>query len=249
MPDASFLFFLANIASSCYLCTCSPIYITYQMKLSEIKFPSSIFITGIGTDVGKSFATGWLAREMNAAGVNCITQKMIQTGNSGKSEDIDRHRKIMGTGYFKADTDGTTAPVIFSYPASPHLAAEIDGKNIDLDKISCATKKLEQEFGHVLIEGAGGLMVPICGEFLTADYIVREKLPVAVTVTGQLGSINHALLTFNALKTYGIELFAVIYNPFFDKDHTICSDTRKYLRDWLSSHFPDAYWWEMPTIE
>lgn len=220
-----------------------------QMKISEIKFPSSIFITGIGTDVGKSFATGWLAREMNAAGLDCITQKMIQTGNCGKSEDIDRHRQIMGIDYLKVDTEKKTAPVIFSYPASPHLAAEIDGKEINLDKIAEATKELQQEFKHVLVEGAGGLMVPICGDYLTADYIVREKMPVIVTVTGQLGSINHALLTFNALKSYGINLFGVIYNPFFDKDETICNDTRKYLRTWLSSHFPDAHWWEMPVIE
>ncbi len=219
------------------------------MDLSKINFPSSLFVTGIGTDVGKSFATGWLAREMNAAGIHCITQKMIQTGNVGRSEDIDRHRKIMGIDYLKADIDGTTAPIIFTYPASPHLAARLDGKEIDLDKISKATKVLEEEFGHVLIEGAGGLMVPLKGDYLTADYIADLHLPVVVTVTGQLGSINHALLTFKALESYGINLFAVIYNPFFDKDDTICSDTRNYLKIWLASRFPESIWMEMPTIK
>lgn len=219
------------------------------MNFSNIKFPSVLFMTGIGTDVGKSFATGWLAREMGNHGLSCITQKFIQTGNSGDSEDIDRHRKIMGIGYLPEDKSHLTAPEIFTYPASPHLAAKIDGREINLDKISSATKTLAQAYGHVIIEGAGGLMVPIDGDYLTADYIRENALPVAVTVTGQLGSINHALLTFKALESYGINLFAVIYNPYFDKDNTICSDTRKYLQDWLSIHSPSTLWIEMDILE
>ncbi|MBD5356586.1 MAG: dethiobiotin synthase [Bacteroides sp.] len=210
--------------------------------------PSVLFVTGIGTDVGKSFVTGWLAREFIASGIPCITQKMIQTGNNEFSEDIERHRNIMGTGYLDVDRDHTTAPVIFTYPASPHLAARLDGKEIDLQKISDATKELLYHFGHVLIEGAGGLMVPIKGEYLTADYIRDNDIPVVVTVTGQLGSINHALLTFNALKSYGIKLFATVYNPHFDKDATICNDTRDYLKSWLSNHFAQSLWLEMPEI-
>lgn len=218
------------------------------MDFKNISFPSSLFITGIGTDVGKSFVTGWLAKEMSHAGISCITQKMIQTGNTDRSEDIDRHRAIMGCGYLPEDEAGLTAPVIFSYPASPHLAAEIDNREIDLRKITGARKELERRYGHVLVEGAGGLMVPVKGHYLTADYIAEEKIPVIVGVTGQLGSINHALLTFNAIKTYGIPLFAVVYNPFFDKDETICNDTRKYLKKWLSVNFPEALWIEMPVI-
>lgn len=219
------------------------------MDFKKINWPSSIFVTGIGTDVGKSFATGWLAAEISASGISCITQKMIQTGNTGMSEDIERHRKIMRTGLLPVDISGLTSPLIFTYPASPHLAAEIDGRKIDLDTIASATASLKNQFKTVLIEGAGGLMVPITGEYLTADYIRDHKLPTIVTVTGQLGSINHALLTFNAIKTYGIDLFGVVYNPFFDKDSIICEDTRKYLQSWLRNHFPDAFWIEMPIME
>lgn len=218
------------------------------MNFSELDIPKVLFVTGIGTDVGKSFVTGWLAREILASGKSCITQKMIQTGNVGFSEDIERHRQIMGTGYFDVDIKHVTAPVIFSYPASPHLAAKIDGKTINLHKITEATEKLSSMFDHVIMEGAGGLMVPIEGDHLTANFISRHKLPVVVTVTGQLGSINHALLTFNAIRSFGISLFAVVYNPHFDKDETICADTRKYLKGWLERHFPDAIWLEMPEI-
>lgn len=212
----------------------------------DIKWPSEIFITGIGTDVGKSYATGWLARELRKNGINCITQKMIQTGNTGMSEDILLHREIMGTGMLPEDIDHTTAPMIFTYPASPHLAARIDGKEIDFNKISEATKRLKGVYSTVIIEGAGGLMVPLENEYLTADYIRDHRIPAIVVVGGQLGSINLVLLTLNAVKDFGINLFGVIYNPFFDKDPTICEETRDYLKKWIASRFPSAVWLDMP---
>ena len=109
------------------------------MDFENIEFPSALFITGIGTDVGKSFATGWLARKMNEAGKRTLTQKMIQTGNVGYREDIERHRKIMNIPLQPEDENHLTAPVIFSYPCSPHLAAKIDKKEIDFNKISSST--------------------------------------------------------------------------------------------------------------
>lgn len=173
---------------------------------------------------------------------------MIQTGNEDMSEDIIRHRDIMGCELLEEDKNHLTAPVIFTYPASPHLAAALDGKEIDFNAISEATEKLASKFGHVLLEGAGGLMVPLEGSFLTADYIKQHNIPVIVVVTGQLGSINHALLTFNAIKNYGIKLKGTIYNPYFDKDKVICAETRIYLENWLSDNFPESFWIEMPVV-
>ena len=85
-----------------------------------------LFISGIGTNVGKSYATGWLANELNKDGKNAITLKMIQTGDVGYSEDIEIHRQVMNLPILPIDKDFTTAPIIMSYPASPHLAAKID---------------------------------------------------------------------------------------------------------------------------
>lgn len=216
------------------------------MNFSEIEFPPVLFMTGVGTDVGKSIATGWLAREMKNAGLDVMTQKMIQTGNTGMSEDIIRHREIMKTGLLPVDELHLTAPVIYSYPASPHLAAALDGKHTDLSVIDDATASLSSQFDHVLVEGAGGLMVPLTEGYLTADYLRDRKLPTAVVINGQLGSINHALLTLHAIKTFGIPLFAVIYNPYYDKDPVICADTKKYLRKWISLNFDNTHWLEMP---
>lgn len=206
------------------------------------------FITGIGTDVGKSWATGWLAKKWMDEGKSVITQKFVQTGNETDSEDIDVHRRIMDIPYTTEDKLHLTAPEIFTYPCSPDLAAKIDGRELDLDLISSASDTLEKRYGTVLIEGAGGIMVPLKGEYLTIDYIRDNQLRTIVVTNGQLGSINHALLTLEALRRENVQLEGVIYNSYFDKDKTICDDTKEYLTQYLGRKFPEAWMVEMPAI-
>ncbi|MBD5189651.1 MAG: ATP-dependent dethiobiotin synthetase BioD [Bacteroidales bacterium] len=214
------------------------------MELKQILFPAKLFITGIDTDAGKSFATGWLAKLIMAQGKSVITQKFVQTGNLEFSEDIEVHRRIMGIPLTTVDKIGITAPVIFTYPASPDLAARIDGKELDLSLIEEASETLSKTYEHLLIEGAGGIMVPLKGEYLAIDYIRDHRLPVVLVTNGRLGSINHTLLSLKAIADEGIELFAVLYNTYFDKDRVICDDTKDYIRKWLSSHFPKALYME-----
>ena len=154
----------------------------------------------------------------------------------------------MGTGLLPADLIHITAPVIMSYPASPDLAARIDGVKIDLKLIDQATRTLSAEYDTVIIEGAGGLMVPVEEEYLTIDYIRERKLPAVLVTNGKLGSINHTLLSLQAIGNAGIDLFAVIYNPYFDKDKIIAEDTRNYIRGWLENHFPGTLFMEMTKI-
>jgi len=106
------------------------------------------FISGIDTDAGKSYCTAWYAKQLSQNGQRVITQKFIQTGNTGHSEDIDLHRRIMGTGYLPEDKEGLTMPEIFSYPCSPHLAARIDNRPIDFGKIERATRELAPPLRH-----------------------------------------------------------------------------------------------------
>lgn len=199
-----------------------------------------IFVSGIGTNVGKSYATGWLANKLNSEKKNAITLKMIQTGNDGYSEDIDIHRKIMGLPLLDEDKDFTTAPIIMTYPASPHLAAKIDHCTIDLSKIDRSTEKLFEKYDTILMEGAGGLMVPITETYTTIDYIREHNLPLALVTNGQLGSISHTLLALEAIKTRQIKLKYVVYNPYFDKDKIIAEETQKYLGEFLKKNFPET---------
>lgn len=206
------------------------------------------FISGIDTDAGKSYATGYLASQMMKEGHKVVTQKFIQTGNTGFSEDIDIHRKIMGIDMLPEDIDNTTAPVIFSYPASAQLAARIDGREIDLQAIDNATERLKERYDIVLIEGAGGLMVPVTDDFFTIDYVSTRKLPLILVANGVLGSINHTILSLEAIKSRGIELVALIYNEHFDSDKVIAEDTQGFLRRYVSRHFPKARFATVPSL-
>lgn len=200
----------------------------------------TLFITGIGTDVGKSYATGWLAHRMMDNGERVATQKFIQTGNVGRSEDIEVHRRIMGIPPLPEDADLTTSPIIFSYPASPDLASRIDGRKLDLTLADRSTELLAERYDRVLVEGAGGIMVPLEGDYLTIDYIRDRNLPVVLVTNGKLGSVSDTLTSLYAIKGYGLKLEMVIYNPWFDKDERIAADTRQYLRRHVEQNFPQA---------
>lgn len=207
------------------------------------------FISGIDTGIGKTYTTGYLAKLWNQQGKKTITQKLIQTGNVDISEDIQQHREIMGMGWFPEDESKLTMPEIFTYPASPHLATKIDGREIDFQKIENATEQLAEKYDVVLLEGAGGLMVPLTTELLTIDYVAEKKLPVILVTSGRLGSINHTILSLEALKSRGLELYALAYNlKDQSQDELISKDTADYLKTYLAKYFPNSLWIDIPVI-
>lgn len=208
-----------------------------------------VFISGIDTNAGKSYATGWLARKMMSEGRRVVTQKFIQTGCDDYSEDIDLHRQLMGIGMLPEDIDHTTAPIVFSYPASAQLASAIDDREIDLCLIDRSTARLSERYDTVLIEGAGGLMVPISDDFLTIDYIATRHLPVALVTNSRLGSINHTILSLEAIKSRGIQLHSVIYNKYFDKDQVIADDTHGFIERYVRRNFPGVEVIDIPAID
>ena len=90
-----------------------------------------VFVSGIDTGIGKTYATGYLARREMEKGLKVATLKLVQTGNEGFSEDIKTHREIMGAS-LPEDADFTTAPQIFRFPSSPELAARLEGRPYDI---------------------------------------------------------------------------------------------------------------------
>lgn len=207
------------------------------------------FVSGIDTNIGKSYATGYLARKWNEAGIRTITQKLVQTGNEDVSEDIALHRRLMGTGWLPEDDERLTMPEIFSYPCSPHLAAEIDRRPIDFDKIERAMQTLSGRYDAVLLEGAGGLMVPLTRDLLTIDYIARHHYPLVFVTSGRLGSINHLLLSLEAADRRGIRLHTLVYNLFPEEDDALIrQDTEEYIRHLLKEKYPEARLEVVPYI-
>lgn len=203
-------------------------------------FPKTLFISGIDTDAGKTYVTAAWARQLMEKGLKVITLKFVQTGCTVWSEDIETHRRLMGTGMFPEDLDHTTAPLIFTHPCSAQLAARLDGRDIDLALVDAAVEKLSARYDVVLIEGAGGLMVPLTDTYLTIDYPRERHMPVALVTNGILGSINHTILSLEALAARNMDLRYVFYNTFFDSDALIAEDTYGFINRYLSRNFPET---------
>ncbi len=209
----------------------------------------TIFITAIDTNAGKTIVTGLLARYYKKNGFSVITQKLAQTGCKGISEDIIKHREIMSEPLNAFDTNGLTCPYVFEYPASPHLAARLENREIDLCMISKATRSLEKEFDKVLLEGVGGLSVPINDHVNLIDYLQEKKYPVILVAHGKLGSINHTLLSLEILKIRDINLLGVVYNKFIAESEIILNDTAEVIKKTMTKDFSNAFFIEIPFME
>ena len=183
-------------------------------------------ISGIDTDIGKTIATGLLAKSLLQSGYSVITQKIVQTGCSGIAEDIIAHRKLMNIDLLPEDETGLTCPYVFSKACSPHLAAELENTFIDTTTISRATEKMCTNYDHVLLEGVGGLLVPLTREITFLDYVQEQGYSLILVSSSRLGSINHTLSALELAKNRGIRVNGIVYNTFSTNDGIITEDSR-----------------------
>lgn len=153
------------------------------------------FVTGIGTDVGKTITSAVLCSKLGAAYF-----KPIQAGNLDELESNLIQNLVPNTIVF--DT-----LYKLNNPVSPHLAAKLDQIHIDIESIN-----LPKYQGNLIVEGAGGVLVPLNDEYTILDLIKRLKLATIVVVKHYLGSINHTLLTCTILKQSGVEVAGIIFN-------------------------------------
>lgn len=210
----------------------------------------TIYIAGIDTDIGKTYATAYLLRRLREEGHKAISQKLVQTGCVGISEDIVKHRSLLREELYPEDLSGLTCPYLFSYPASPHLSARMDGQTIDPKRITdCTQELLQRGFDIVLVECAGGLMVPITEELLTADYIASTGAPIALVTSGRLGSLNHTLLSIEACCHRNISIRYLLYNTYPQQDASIEQETVAYLQKFVEKYLPECSFLQIPVFK
>lgn len=207
------------------------------------------FISGIDTDCGKTVVTGLLARYASGTGINVITQKMVQTGCAGIAEDILEHRRIMGIAIQEVDEQMKTCPYIFKHPASPHLAAKMENAEISPDIIEQATAELCQSYDLILLEGAGGLFVPLNETICIIDYLQARNYPLILVTSSKLGSINHTLMSLEICKKRNISVKALIYNHYPANDQLILNNSMEIFKTYLQNNFPGSLFFEVPKIE
>lgn len=197
-------------------------------------FGNVYFVSGIDTGVGKTVATGLMARWLSATGHDVATVKLVQTGNTGFSEDIAEHRRICGGAHLPEDGEGITAPQIFGFPASPLFAASLEGKSVDLDAIRSAVTQCAEHREIVLAEGAGGLAVPLTEDVLAIDLAASCGWPLVLVACGRLGSINHTLLSLEAAKARGMKVAGIVWNWCEGADPAIDIDALATAKRYLS---------------
>ena len=206
------------------------------------------FISGIDTDSGKTIVSGLIAKFLLSKNKKVITQKLVQSGCTGIAEDILTHRKLMGVDLLPEDISRLTCPYVFAHPCSPELAANMENKEVDLNIIKQNTKTLCTKYDFVLLEGAGGLMVPITKEKMIIDIIAENQYELILVSSSKLGSINHTLLSIEVCKHYNIALKAIVYNNFPAVDDHILNNSRQVIQEYLKKIYPKAAFAEIPVM-
>jgi len=155
------------------------------------------FISGIGTDVGKTIVSAVLTEALQADYWKPVQAGDLDFGDADRVKSLVSNKKsVFHPGRFGLNT-----------PASPHYAAELDGVEIALSDFS-----IPQTDNHLLIEGAGGLMVPLNSKDTVADLIKHLDVPVILVSRNYLGSINHTMLSIELLKNKGIKIAGIVFN-------------------------------------
>ncbi|MBF0544589.1 MAG: dethiobiotin synthase [Candidatus Riflebacteria bacterium] len=174
----------------------------------------SIFVTGIDTGAGKTIVCRTLAKFMRNCGIDVVSQKWIQTGCE-RDDDLAEHGLEFNEKPISAEKLASLrCPYKLKFPASPHLAAFLENISIDISVIEQSYLTLKEMYDFVIVEGSGGVLVPVTENVLLIDIVQKLAIPSVIVVQNKLGCINHTLLTIEALRSRGMEIAGLIYNNF-----------------------------------
>ncbi len=186
------------------------------MKLPLLPEIKGLFVTGTDTGVGKTWIAAGLTAVWRRQGLNAAYFKPVQSG----CPEVDG-RLIPTDARLARDLAGLSeplevlTPVCLRLPLAPAVAAAQEGKTVDLEKVAGALRKLARRYDWLVVEGAGGLCVPLIGtRFLVLDMIRWLGLPLLVVARAGLGTINHTVLTVKAAQSAGVSVPGVVLNRY-----------------------------------
>ena len=163
----------------------------------------SLFLTGTGTGVGKTFVAIELLHWLRSRGIRAVGMKPICCGDR---EDARRLLAASAEGISIEELN----PVWLQSPVAPSVAAQIEQVEIDLGKIQNCFRNLSERFDTVIVEGVGGWLVPMTADLLVGDFAKQLDLPVAIVAENRLGCLNHILLTLESVQRRGLVCAGVI---------------------------------------
>ena len=180
-----------------------------------------VFVTGTGTEVGKTVVAAAFARTAHAAGAKVAVFKPAVSGLDDYplrpevwdcAADLPDH-VLLRLASGSAQGDDEIAPYRYGPALSPHLAAELAGEPIDPDLLRGSALAATQGSDLLICEGVGGFLVPLISGYLVRDLARDLGMPVVIVASPGLGTINHTMLTIDAVRTAGLEVAQVILNP------------------------------------
>jgi dethiobiotin synthetase len=169
-----------------------------------------VFVTGTGTEVGKTVVAATIARTHAESGERVAVFKPAVSGFEAPGEpDHELLRRAAGS----EQSDDEVAPFRYAPPVSPHLGAELAGEAIDPAALRAAALQAASAAELLVVEGVGGFLVPLTLGYLVRDFARDLALPVVIAAAPGLGTINHTLLTVEAVRSVGLEVLAVVLTP------------------------------------
>lgn len=207
--------------------------------MSGAREAGGLFVTGTDTGVGKTFVACALLGALRARGLDVGAMKPVETGVGPEGpEDARRLREAAGA----EDPLEEVCPQRFALPAAPSVAAEAEGRRVELGGLRAAFARLRARHDLLLVEGAGGLLVPLDARTSMADLAAELAFPLLVVARARLGTINHTLLTLEVARARGLPVAGVVVchadGPLSDADAANLGALRRDLGERLVGEIP-----------
>ncbi len=171
---------------------------------------AGVFVTGTGTGVGKTVVASVIARTAAAGGARVA---VFKPAVSGLEEGGEADHELLRRAAVSQQADDEIAPYRYDPPVSPHLGAELAGERISPERLRTAAASAAQDADVLVAEGVGGFLVPLTLGYLVRDFARDLGLPVVIAASPGLGTINHTLLTVEAVRSVGLDVACVVFTP------------------------------------
>jgi dethiobiotin synthetase len=182
-----------------------------------------VFVTGTGTEVGKTVVAAVMARSHAVAGERVAVFKPAASGlDEGGEPDHALLRRAAGS----EQSDDEIAPYRYGPPVSPHLGAELAGETIERELLLRTARAAGESTDFLVCEGVGGLLVPLTLGYLVRDLARELAFPVVIAAAPGLGTINHTLMTIECARAVGLEVAAVVLTPWLAEPGTVEASNR-----------------------
>jgi dethiobiotin synthetase len=188
-----------------------------------------IFVTGTGTEVGKTIVAAAIARTVRASGASVAVFKPAVTGLDDSPANGPPDHLVLREAAESSQTDEEVAPYRYGPAMSPHLAASLAGEEISPARLLDAAATAAASAETLVCEGVGGLLVPLAPGYLVRDFAAELGLPLIVAAPPGLGTINHTLLTLEAARAAGLAVEAVVLTPWPERPSEVERSNRETI--------------------